>query len=112
MSSYSPAKQGPFTQFIASKPDKYGQRYWLVVDKHSKYFIKGFCYTGKDECRPLEQRVSEHVAMKLMISFLNKSWNVTTDNYFTSVTLLNYLKKNSTSLLETVKKIRREMPRK
>ena len=26
----------PFTQFMASKPDKYRQKYWLAVDKDSK----------------------------------------------------------------------------
>ena len=26
-----------FTQFMASKPEKYGQKYWLAIDKDSKY---------------------------------------------------------------------------
>ena len=39
----------PFTQYMASKPDKFGQKYWLAVDKQSKYLINGFPYVGKDE---------------------------------------------------------------
>ena len=32
----------PFTQFMASKPYKYGQKYWQAVDKVSKYIENGF----------------------------------------------------------------------
>ena len=37
----------PFTQFMASKPDKYEQKYWPAVDKDSKYVANGFTYVGK-----------------------------------------------------------------
>ena len=48
----SPSKAGcPFTQYMASKPDKFGQKYWLAVDRESKYVINGFPYVGKDEMR-------------------------------------------------------------
>ena len=43
----------PFTQFMASKPDKYGQKYWLAADKDSKYIVNGFPYVGKDELENL-----------------------------------------------------------
>ena len=39
----------PFTQFMASTPDKYGQKYWLAVGKDGKYVANGFPYVGKDE---------------------------------------------------------------
>ena len=97
----------PFTQFMASKPDKYGQKYWLAVDKDSKYLVNGFPYLGKDETRATNERVADHVVMQLMQPFLNKG---RTDNYFTSVKLATQLKKKQTSLLGTVNKIRREVP--
>ena len=62
----------PFTQFMASKPDKYGQKYWLVVDKDSKYVANGFPYVGKDELRSTNERVSDHVVMKLVEPYLKK----------------------------------------
>ena len=34
--------RGPFTQFMASDPGKYGLKYWLVVDKDCKYVVNGF----------------------------------------------------------------------
>jgi len=67
----------PSTQFMASKPDKYGQKYWLAVDKDSKYLINGFPYLGKDDSRPDDERVAEHVVLKLMEPYLNKGRNVT-----------------------------------
>ena len=95
---------------MASKPDKYGQKYWLVVDKDSKYVANGFPYIGKDELRSTNERVSDHVVMKLAEPYLKKGRNITTDNYFTSVKLANLLKSKNTSLLGTLNKNRREVP--
>ena len=72
---------------MASKPHKYGQKYWLAVDKDSKHLVNGFPYFGKDEKRLANEQVADHVVMQLMQPFLYKGRNVTTDNYFTSVTL-------------------------
>ena len=68
----------PFTQFMKSKPDKYGQKYWLAVDKDSKYVANGFPYVGKDESRSTDERVSDHVVMKLAKPYLKKGRNITT----------------------------------
>ena len=95
---------------MASKPDKFRQKYWLAVDKDSKYVINGFPYIGKDEMCFSTERVSDRVVMQLMLPYLCKGRNVTTDSYFTSVQLANQSKEKQTSLLETVHKIRREVP--
>ena len=100
----------PFTQFMASKPDKYGQKYWLAVDKDSKYVVNGFPYVGRDETRSRDERVSDQVVMRLLKPYLNKGRNVTTDNYFTSMKLATELQKCKTSLLGTVNRIRKEVP--
>ena len=62
----------PFTQFMESKPEKYGQKYWLAVDKGSKYIVNGFSYVGKDELRSKEECVSDHVVMNLAEPYLKK----------------------------------------
>ena len=95
---------------MVSKPNKYGQNCWLARDKDIKYLVNGFPYLGKDETRPTNERVADHVVMQLMQSFLNKGRNVTTDNYFTSVKLATQLKQKRTSLLGTVNKIMKEGP--
>ena len=80
MSRFFQVKHGAsFTQFMASKPDKYGQKYWLTVDKDSKYVANSFPYVGKDESRSTDERVSDHVVMKLAEPYLKKERNITTD---------------------------------
>ncbi|XP_073510840.1 uncharacterized protein [Phyllobates terribilis] len=101
----------PFTQYMPSKPDKYGHKYWLAVDKRSKYLANGFPYLGKDDTRRAEDRFADHVVMKLLDPFLKKGRNVTTDNYFTSVKLAKQLKSKGTTIVGTLNKIRREVPK-
>ena len=65
-----------FTQFMALKPNKYGQKYWLAVDKDSKYVVNGFPYVGGNVTRSRDERASDHVVMRLLKSYLNKKRNV------------------------------------
>ena len=95
---------------MPSKLDKYEQKNWLVVDKDRKYLFNGLPYLKKDKTHPASERVVDHVIIQLIQPFLDKERNVTTDNYFTSVTLTTQLKQKQTSFLGTVKKIRREVP--
>ena len=43
-----------FTQYIASKPDKFGIKFWLAEDVETKYIVDDLLYLGKDELRPME----------------------------------------------------------
>lgn len=36
------------SQFMNSKPDKYGQKFWMAVDKDQNYVVNTFPYLGKD----------------------------------------------------------------
>ena len=99
-----------FTQYIASKPDKFGIKFWLAADVQSKYLVNAFPYLGKDETRTPGERLSESVVMRLMDPYLGKGRNVTTDNFFTSLKLAKDLLKKKTSLIGTVNKVRRELP--
>ena len=89
----------PFTQFMASKLDKYRQKYWLAVDKDCKHMVNGLPYAGRDEARSRDERVSDQVVMRLLKPYLNKGRNVTTDNYVTSIKLATELHKYKSSLL-------------
>ncbi|XP_034039481.1 uncharacterized protein LOC117522186 [Thalassophryne amazonica] len=99
-----------FLQYIASKPDKFGIKFWVACDLKSKYICNVFPYLGKDPSRPSGERLSENVVMRLMEPFLDKGRNVTTDNFFTSLSLAQRLHSRKTTLLGTVNKIRREIP--
>lgn len=73
--------------------------------------MNGFPYLGKDDERPDKERLSDYVVMKVMSPYLRKGRNVTTDNYFTSKLLAEKLKAQGTSLVGTLNKIRREVPK-
>nr|XP_054604599.1 piggyBac transposable element-derived protein 1-like [Nothobranchius furzeri] len=100
----------PFLQYIASKPDKFGIKFWVAYDLKSKYMCNAMPYLGKDLSRPSEETRSEDVAMKLMEPFMDKGRTVTTDNYFTSLSLAQQLLSRKTSLVGTINKTRRELP--
>jgi len=99
-----------FTQFMANKPDKYGQKFFLAVDKEAEYVLNAIPYLGKDEMRPGNERLADYVVKTLVNPYLRKGRNVTTDNFFTSLQLAKYLKSQSTSIVGTMDRKRREVP--
>uniref|UniRef100_A0AAV2J945 PiggyBac transposable element-derived protein domain-containing protein n=1 Tax=Knipowitschia caucasica TaxID=637954 RepID=A0AAV2J945_KNICA len=99
-----------FTQYMANKPDKFGIKFWMAADVDSKYFLNGIPYLGKDAARPAGQRLGERVVLNLMEPFMDKGRNVTTDNFFTSLSLAKCLLARNTSLVGTMNAARRELP--
>lgn len=75
-----------FTQYMPNKPNKFGIKFWLASDVSSKYVLNGFPYLGKDEQQPSSMLLSEHV-LKLVEPYTGCGRNVTTDNFFTSMSL-------------------------
>ncbi|CAG5996995.1 unnamed protein product, partial [Menidia menidia] len=82
----------------------------LACDLKTKYVCNILPYLGKDPTRPRGERVSESVVMRLMEPFLDKGRNVTTDNFFTSLSLAKRLLSRNTTILGTVNRIRQEIP--
>eukprot|EP00064_Thunnus_orientalis_P012093 superscaffoldBa00001814_g12127 len=78
-----------------------------AADVETKYLLNGFPYLSNDETRPGHQTLGESVVMKLVEPYVGKGRNVTTDNFFTSLTLAKNLLKKNTSLVGTVNKTRR-----
>ncbi|XP_028818641.1 extracellular calcium-sensing receptor [Denticeps clupeoides] len=98
-----------FLQYIATKPDKFGIKFWVACDLKSKYICDVLPYLGKDPSRSIGERLSKNVVMRLIEPFLDKGRNVTTDNFFTSLSLAQKLLSRKTTILGTVNKIRREI---
>ena len=99
-----------FLQYIATKPDKFGIKFWVACDLKTKYVCNIIPYLGKDPSRTTGVRLGEDVVMKLMEAFLDKRRTVTTDNFFTSLELAKQLLHQKTTLLGTINKVRRELP--
>ncbi|XP_055365085.1 piggyBac transposable element-derived protein 4-like [Betta splendens] len=100
----------PFLQYIASKPDKFGIKFWVACDLQTKYICNVMPYLGKDPSRPTGERLAENVVMRLVEPFLDKGRNIATDNFFTSLKLAQRLETRKTTILGTISKIRRELP--
>lgn len=99
-----------FTQYIATKPDKFGLKFWLAADVESKYMLHGFPYTGRDEARPATVQFGEHIVLKLVAPFERDGINITTDNFFTSFSLARSLLRKHLTIVGTLKANRREIP--
>ena len=95
---------------MANKPDKFGIKFWLLADAQSKYLCNGKPYLGKDSSRGRSIDLRGDVCMTLLQPYFKKSYNVTTDNYFTSLKLAEELKQRKTMILGTIRKQRREVP--
>jgi hypothetical protein len=100
----------PFTQYIKSKPDKFGLKFWLLTEVSSKYLCNGFPYLGKEESRPANLPLGEYVVHRLMEPYYNKGYNITCDNFFTSFKLAKSLMQKKTTLVGTMRANRRELP--
>ena len=74
-----------FTQYMPNKPGKFSIKNWILSDYKSKYMLNAFLYLGKDETRPSNAPLGEYVVMRLAEPYFGKGYNITCDNYFTSV---------------------------
>ena len=97
-----------FTKYMPHKPDKFGIKFWIAVNVESKYILNAIPYLGKNDSRPSTQRLYDKIVITFMEPFVGKGGNVATDNFFTSFLLAIKLKK--TSLVGTMKKVRRKLP--
>ncbi|CAK9803942.1 PiggyBac transposable element-derived protein 4 [Anthophora quadrimaculata] len=100
-----------FTQYMPNKPDKFGIKFWLASDVHSKYIINGFPYLGKDESREPSVPLGEFVTMKLAEPYVGCGRNITTENFFTSLPLATKLLAKKTTIVGTIRANRKELPR-
>ena len=99
-----------FIQYMANKPDKFGIKFWLLADAQSKYLCNGKPYLERDLSRSRCSDLPGDVCLTLLQPYYKKSYNVTTDNYFTSLKLAEELKQKKTIILGTIRKQQREVP--
>ena len=90
---------------MPNKPDKFGIKFWLPVNISSKYFCNGKPYLGKDSTRNRENDLPTDFCLWLMQPFLRKGYHVTIIN------LPKKLKAEKTTLLETIRKQRKKVPK-
>ena len=97
--------------YMPSKPDKYGIKIWVLADAANAYCLNFQVYTGKPVGGHPERNLGQRVVLELS-DFLPGGYNITTDNFFTSVPLANALlnRMNPMTILGTLKKNKPDVP--
>lgn len=90
-----PAFRGnsPFPQYIPTKPSKYGIKICALVDAKMFYSFNMEIYAGKqNEVPSCISNKAPDVVKRLAEPLFGSGRNITADNWFTQVSLVNELK--------------------
>ena len=99
-----------FTQYILSKPAKYGIKVFWACDVSNAYSLQGQIYTGKPIDGPRQVNVGERTVLNLVSLYKSFGRNVTTDNFFTTMELPKVLNSWNMPLVGEVRKNKRFLP--
>lgn len=99
-----------FTQYIPSKPAKYGTKIFWACDSSNSYPLHGQIYTGKPKDGPRQTNIGERTVLDLVQLYKGSGRNVVTDNFFTSLQLGKVLSSWNMSLVGTVRKNKKILP--
>lgn len=97
-----------FRQYMPSKPEKYGIKFWLMVCSETSYVWKIQPYLGKAAHESREQNQGQRVVLDLIDGL--KGHNVTMDNFFTSYDLGQKLLSKGITMVGTIRKNKRTIP--
>ena len=102
-----------FVTFMPNKPDKYGVKFWVLADVETKYVSNIDVYLGAQQ---KEQRcgvpLAESVVVNLCKHIKGEGYNITCDNFFTSLSVAEKLARDKLSIVGTIRKNRHELCKK
>ena len=100
-----------FLQYIPSKPNKYGIKIYALVDAKMYYLHHLEIYAGKQPDGPysLSNKPAD-VVRRLTAPISASGRNITTDNWFTDIDLVQELKEKKLSDVGTLKRNKRQLP--
>jgi hypothetical protein len=96
---------------MKSKPAKYGIKIWVSADVNTYCTHNMWMYTGKKEGEPQEQNQSMRVVRDLEFPLFGTGRGVTTDNFFTSCQLAEYLLTRNLTLTGTMRNNKPDIPK-
>ena len=94
---------------MKSKPDRYGIKIWGNCKNPSEYVWNSQVYTGQISFAA-EKKQGQRVVLDL-VKGLGQEHGETCDNFFTSLELGKELVKQNKTLLDTIRQIRKEVPK-
>nr|CAH7736445.1 unnamed protein product [Callosobruchus chinensis] len=106
-----------FKMYMPNKPAKYGIKLMCMTDARNGYLHNAYIYVGKDSdgktLSDEERRTllkPTQAVIRLTASLRNSNRNVTADNWFSSIELVDALKQRNLTYVGTMKKNKREIP--
>lgn len=105
-----------FVIYMPNKPAKYGIKVLVLSDAETFYTYNAYIYTGKgsdgEGLSPAEKNfgVPTQSVLRLSKPIENSNRNITADNWFSSIQLMQLLKAKKLTYLGTLKKNKREIP--
>ncbi|XP_047104473.1 piggyBac transposable element-derived protein 4-like [Schistocerca piceifrons] len=99
-----------FTQYMPSKPAKYGIKIFWLCDAASAYASDGIVYAGRKPHEPTQKKLGLNVVKDLVKNIEGSSKNITVDNFFTSVQLAEEMLQKQITVVGTIKQNKPEFP--
>ncbi|XP_023220256.1 piggyBac transposable element-derived protein 4-like [Centruroides sculpturatus] len=100
-----------FRQYMPKKPQRYGIKIYVLADARMYYTYNFEIYCGKQPEGPYSISNSPDQVVKRLINPITKSGrNLTVDNWFTSYSLFSDLLRDRITMVETIRKNKRELP--
>ena len=83
----------------------------MLVDSSSKYAWNALHYLGKDESQPSSTPYIQHIMSQLICGLEGKGYNITGDNFFTSILLAEFFLTKQISLVGKIRECRAKEPK-
>ncbi|CAH1961038.1 unnamed protein product [Acanthoscelides obtectus] len=100
-----------FVQYMPQKPPKYGIKIYALCDSRTYYTWNLEIYCGHQRDGPFQTSNKPFdIVRRLVDPLKNSKRNLTTDNYYTSYPLADYLLQNGLTLIGTIKKNKKVIP--
>lgn len=100
-----------FVQYIPSKPAKYGIKIFALCDAKTFYCSNLEVYCGKQPPGPYEvSNKPEDIVKRLVVPIEKSNKNLTTDNWYTSIPLVEDMLSKKITMIGTLKKNKAAIP--
>lgn len=100
-----------FTQYIPSKPAKYGIKVWWACDSKTKFPLQGKIYTGREENAEREVNQGENILVQFANRFSHSGRTVISDNFFTTLEGAKRLANIGLSFVGTIRSNKKCVPK-